>query len=443
MAERPKGYLTKGKTKSPDAARKAKARETFTPKGLGKEVLNAVLSGSPMGKGSKATGGAAKVVRNVIQTVTRKDQAIAPGMRKTAKYIKNMDKLDRKESKAISLASAKTRANIDKMEKSGNYKKAGNTKPNKPAAKPQPAKPTREQALRANRTRDLRAAKYKGSLSKEPKPLSKTPRLSNETKKLLEKFQTPKEQPPSTRTGMGGMIGEARPLAAPAKRERIRQEQLKRPVTRSKRNPKEIKEERIKKAIESKQGKVKIEPTGKPSRLTPPAKPKTKKPLTKSNRSGKYDKRADELDLSTDKDIQTVRGKEYPDGFPMKSRFAGKTIESRSSQSSSARGKEVKRVDESRKRKEDVREKEIESRIESRIKEAGETYFPKADPNKRLPRRTLEDRRVQLKKQVRSKRAASATAEVKRKEALARLTPTQRLRVKRMVKETVENSKKK
>ena len=55
MAERPKGYLSKGKTKSPDAARKAKARETFTPKGLGKEVLNAVLSGSPMGRSAKAT----------------------------------------------------------------------------------------------------------------------------------------------------------------------------------------------------------------------------------------------------------------------------------------------------------------------------------------------------------------------------------------------------
>jgi hypothetical protein len=443
MAERPKGYLTKGKTKSPDAARKAKARETFTPKGLGKEVLNAVLSGSPMGRGAKAAGGIGKVVKTVKQTITRKDQAIVSGNRKTAKYIKNMDKLDKAENKAISLASARTRANIDKMEKSGNYKKVGNTKPSKPAAKPQSQKPTREEALRANRARDLKATKYKGSLSKEPKPLSETPRLSNETKKLLEKFQVSKVEPYSTRTGMGGMIGEARPLAAPARRETKRQEFKKRPVTRSKVNPKDIKEARIAKGKAAKAAKVKIEPTGKPSKLTPPVKPKTKKPLTKNNRSGKYDKRAEELDLSTDKDIQTVRGKEYPDGFPMKSRFAGKTIESRSSQSSSARGKEVKRVDESRKRKEDVREKEIESRIESRIKEAGETYFPKADPSKRLPRRTLEDRRVQLKKQVRSKRAASATAEVKRKEALARLTPTQRLRVKRMVKETVENSKKK
>ena len=440
MAERPKGYLSKGKTKSPDAARKAKARETFTPKGLGKEVLNAVLSGSPMGRGAKAAGGIGKVVR---QTITRKDPVVTKNLKTIARYKKNMDKLEKAENKATSLASARTRANIDKMEKSGKYKKVGNTKPNKPAAKPQSSKPTREQALRANRARDLKAAKYKGSLSKEPKPLSKNPRLSNETKKLLEKFQTPKEQPPSTKTSMGQMIGEARPLAKGQKLEAFRQEFKKRPVTRSKRNPKEIKEAQIEKAKAGKASKVKIEPTGKPSRLTRPAKPTTKKPLTKSNRSGKYDKRAEELDLSTDKDIQTVRGKEYPEGFPMKPRFAGKTIESRSSQSSSARGQEVKRVDESRKRKEDVRENKENEKLDEQLRLAGTSYFPKSNPNKRLPRKTLEDRRVQLKKQARSKRAASTAAEVKRKEALARLTPTQRLRVKRMVKETVENSKKK
>jgi hypothetical protein len=443
MAERltrPKGYLTKSKTKSPDAARKAKAKEIFTPKGLGKEILNAALSGAPIGRGAKAAGGIGKVVR---QTLTRKDPVVTKNMQAIAKYKKNMDKSEKAESKATSLASARTRANIDKMEKSGNYKKTGNAKPNKPAAKPQPAKPTREQILRANRTRDLKAAKYKGSLSKEPKPLSETPRLSNETKKLLEKFQTPKVQPPSTRTSMGGMIGEARPAAAGARRETKRQEYKKRPVTRTRINPKEIKEERIKKAIAAKQAKVKIEPTGKPSKLTPPARPKTKKPLTKSNRSGKYDKRADELDLSTDKDIQTVRGKEYPEGFPMKPRFAGKTIESRSSQNPSARGKEVKQVDEARKRKEDVRENKENEKLDEQLRLAGTSYFPKSNPNKRLPRKTLEDRRVQLKKQARSKRAASTAAEVKRKEALARLTPAQRLRVKRMVKETVENSKKK
>ena len=376
---------------------------------------------------AKVASNAGKVVK---QTVTKKDPVVTKNMQAISKYKKNMDKLEKAESKATSLASARTRANIDKMEKSGNYKKAGNAKPNKPAAKPQPAKPTREEILRANRTRDLRAAKYKGSLSKEPKPLSKTPRLSNETKKLLEKFQTPKVQPPSTRTSMGGMIGEARPAAAGAKRERIRQEQLKRPVTRTRVNPKDIKEARIKKAIETKKAKVKIEPTGKPSKLTPPARPKTKKPLTKSNRSGKYDKRADELDLSTDKDIQTVRGKEYPEGFPMKPRFAGKTIESRSSQNPNTRGQEVKRVDEKRKNKESGKDA-TDREVEARVNEGMKTYFPKDNPNKRLPRKTLEDRRVQLKKQARSKRAAASTAKAK----YDKLTPAQRVRVKRILKE--------
>jgi hypothetical protein len=427
MAERPKGYLTKGKTKSPDAARKAKAKETFTPKGLGKEVLNAVLSGSPMGRGAKAAGSIGKVVR---QTLTRKDPVIVAALKSSAKYRKNMDKLDRAESKATSLASARTRANIDKMEKSGKYKKVGNSKPSKPATKPQSSEPTRTEVLRNNRRRDLRAAKYKGSLSKEPKPLSKTPRLSNETKKLLEKFQTSKEQPPSTKTGMGGMIGEARPLAKGQKLEAFRQEFKKRPVTRKKVNPKDIKEARIEKGKAAKAAKVKIEPTGKPSKLTRPARPKTKQPLTKSNRSGKYDKRAEEVDSTVDKDIQTVRGKEYPEGFPMKPRFADKTIESRSSQNPNARGKEVERIDEKRKNKESGKDA-TDREVEARVNEGMKTYFPKANPNKRLPRKTLEDRRIQLKKQARSKRAAASAAKAK----YDKLTPAQRVRVKRILKE--------
>jgi hypothetical protein len=44
---RPKGYLSKGKTKSPDAARQAKAhRELTTVRGLGNLVLNSVLNGN-------------------------------------------------------------------------------------------------------------------------------------------------------------------------------------------------------------------------------------------------------------------------------------------------------------------------------------------------------------------------------------------------------------
>ena len=57
MATRPKGYLTKGKTKSPDAARKAKARQQLTsPRALAGLVLNSVLNGTPAGRGAKAAG---------------------------------------------------------------------------------------------------------------------------------------------------------------------------------------------------------------------------------------------------------------------------------------------------------------------------------------------------------------------------------------------------
>jgi hypothetical protein len=54
---RPKGYLSKGKTKSPDAARKAAARQQLTsPRALAGLVLNSVLSGTPAGRGAKAAG---------------------------------------------------------------------------------------------------------------------------------------------------------------------------------------------------------------------------------------------------------------------------------------------------------------------------------------------------------------------------------------------------
>jgi hypothetical protein len=57
MATRPKGYLTKGKTKSPDAARKAAARQQLTsPRALAGLVLNSVLNGSPVSRGAKAAG---------------------------------------------------------------------------------------------------------------------------------------------------------------------------------------------------------------------------------------------------------------------------------------------------------------------------------------------------------------------------------------------------
>jgi hypothetical protein len=67
---RPKGYLTKGKTKSPDAARKAAARQQLTsPRALAGMVINSVLSGTPAGRGANASS---KVMLAVRQQMRKK-----------------------------------------------------------------------------------------------------------------------------------------------------------------------------------------------------------------------------------------------------------------------------------------------------------------------------------------------------------------------------------
>jgi hypothetical protein len=67
---RPKGYLTKGKTKSPDAARQAKARQQLTsPRALAGLVLNSVLSGTPAGRG---VGAGSKVTQVVLRNMRKK-----------------------------------------------------------------------------------------------------------------------------------------------------------------------------------------------------------------------------------------------------------------------------------------------------------------------------------------------------------------------------------
>jgi hypothetical protein len=70
---RPKGYLTKGKTKSPDAARKAAARQQLTsPRALAGLVLNSVLNGTPAGRGAKAASASSKVMLAVRKNMRKK-----------------------------------------------------------------------------------------------------------------------------------------------------------------------------------------------------------------------------------------------------------------------------------------------------------------------------------------------------------------------------------
>lgn len=63
MATRPKGYLPKGKVKSADASSRAKARASFTPKGIGKLIINSVLDGVPAGKSVKAGRAVSKALK--------------------------------------------------------------------------------------------------------------------------------------------------------------------------------------------------------------------------------------------------------------------------------------------------------------------------------------------------------------------------------------------
>ena len=79
---RPKGYLTKGKTKSPDAARKAAARQQLTsPRKLAGLVINSVLDGSPAGRGAKAAKAGSKVTQVVLRNMRKK--AAGVGQRAT------------------------------------------------------------------------------------------------------------------------------------------------------------------------------------------------------------------------------------------------------------------------------------------------------------------------------------------------------------------------
>lgn len=80
MATRPKGYRPKGGVKSVDAVRKAKARESLTPRGIAGIVGNAVLN-SPAGR----VGKTAKVSSKVMLAVRREMRKKAAGVGQRAK----------------------------------------------------------------------------------------------------------------------------------------------------------------------------------------------------------------------------------------------------------------------------------------------------------------------------------------------------------------------
>lgn len=85
MAKKPKGYYSKGNVKSRDAVVRAGLKQIFSPKNLGKEVVNAVMM-SPGGKGLKAASIAVKVGKKTSPKLARAIATEAAGKGAKAPY---------------------------------------------------------------------------------------------------------------------------------------------------------------------------------------------------------------------------------------------------------------------------------------------------------------------------------------------------------------------
>ena len=382
-----------------------------------------------------------------------KDVKVADAMKKSAEIKKRMDAVDASD-KAAKLAAAKK---VKDGLKSGALKMTGPGKkpvtPKPSVSKPKydpassagfrPATPAKKAASKPNaskvaaqRVKDLKAEKYRASLSKEPKPLSKEPKLSNETKKLLEKFQRPLVEPPSTKTGLGGMIGEARPAAAGAKREFVRQAYKKRPIRTQKADLEVITQARIDKAVAAKKARAeRIQSLRKPQK---PAPAKDGQKLTQNNKRGRYDKEASEQDLEGSMDVQTVRGRKYPDGYQQRPSRDGATIESRTSQHPGSRGREIDKS--SAKTPEEILQQQVDNAVNS--KWTRENKYPAAEGTTRRVRLSSEARLAAVKRQVRAKRAAEVARKARVEAAKKKLSAKKRIAIKKDAKAVLESSKK-
>lgn len=375
-------------------------------------AINAAMF-TPTGRALKVIGLAAKAAK------ISKDVEVANAMRKTAAIKKRMDAVDKADAAATSKVADSVKANIDKAEASGKY---GKPKPvlKKAAAKPTLIKPKKSQVIAKERAKatfaKAEAKAIKAKLAAEKPKLSDTPKLNNETKKLLEKFQRGKVEPFTTRTALGGRIGEARPLAKGQRLKAYRAELEKREVTIIKKDPKVIEETRkARKATES--GKVTLP-------LKRPARPTSVEKLTDKQKRFKSDNTAVEQDLTGE------------------SRFSGKTIESRTSQHPGSRGTNIKTADKST--EEELVQRKVDAEVDK--KWTKENKYPAAESPRRIVRRPQGNkpgsRIVAVKKAARAKRAAETTAIAKGAKAKTKLSPAKRIAIKKIVKATVENSKK-
>ena len=185
MATRPKGYRPKGGVKSIDAVRKAKARETFTPRGLASLVGNAVLS-SPAGR----AGGAAKASSKVMLAIRREMRKKAAGVGQPARVTSGQAKL---VTSQISKAPVKrTRDVVSKDAGRGlsdREKKQVTARDTITRPKPKAPKSKVELAVQQKEARDRR---IRGALTVKvnparPKPTPKrdTPKVSTRPKRTV------------------------------------------------------------------------------------------------------------------------------------------------------------------------------------------------------------------------------------------------------------------
>lgn len=137
---RPKGYLTKGKTTSPDAARKVAARKELTSaRGLAGMVVNAVLNGAPAGRGVKAVKGGSKLMLTVRRNIRKaaagsEKRAVVPNREATlvatgafrAPVKRNRDLVGQDAGRGLSAAEKKEVQRADTITR---------PKPNKPKSK--------------------------------------------------------------------------------------------------------------------------------------------------------------------------------------------------------------------------------------------------------------------------------------------------------------------
>jgi len=288
--------------------------------------------------------------------------------------------------------------------------------------------------LKARATNVERAVKKIQSNKPRPKPkaepLSKEPRLNAETKQLLEKFQRSKVEPPTTKTSLGGMIGDARPLAKGQRLRAKRAEFEKREVEITKKDPEVLAEER--------KSRLRAKPQKTTLPLKPPEKPIVIKKLEPNQKKFTERGKAVEQDLEGTRDVQTVRGVEHPEGYVQKPSRDGATIESRTSQHPGSRGTNIKKVNEPT--EEELLQRKVDTEVNKNW--TTEAKYPAAESTVRKARVTPEERLATLKKQVRSRRAAEVAKKEKATKTKAKLTPAQKLKIKKEVKETVENSKK-